>query len=162
MVRKISPLLATLVVLIATLGSAHSPAQIAFETHASICEAVRPANGHHLVHMREGLENPSTRTIWVSCPVTTESIPINSGHYFSALLYNIGPNPIKVSCIFRYMDLATGFRNISRTVAIPAESANFLEWELSSQAIAMTNVNCRLPPDGGIASILSLSGLGLF
>ena len=160
--RNLSPLLVALATLFTGLFSTQSSAQISFDTHASSCEAVRPANGHYLVHKHEGLENPSTRTTWISCPVTTESIPIASDHYFIALVYNFGSGPLKLTCIFRYVDLDTGFRTINRTKTISSGSADLLEWELSSRVIASPNVNCKLPQGAGIASILSVSGLGLF
>ena len=60
------------------------------------------------------------------------------------------------------MDLETGFRNMTQTLTLPAGDTDFVEWELTSRFIAMTNMNCRLPSNGGIASIFAISGLGLF
>ncbi|MGB1142563.1 MAG: hypothetical protein ACPG1A_16810 [Halioglobus sp.] len=129
------------------------------DSHASACEAVRPANGHYLVHLREGLENPSDRTTWINCPATAELFPFAADHLFTAMVYNISNRPIKMSCILRFLDLNSGFRNISRTVTIAGNDVEALFWELSSRWLMMPNINCKLPPGGAIAGITAMTGL---
>lgn len=133
--------------LLAIVFSTQASAQSGFSSHASVCEAIRPANGHKLLHTKEGLENPSDQAIWVSCPVTTEVLFYNTDHAFVIVGGNLRSSAQRMDCILRYFDSDTeDFRTVSRNLRLPGNSGEVFIWELYNKEIAQPNISCKMGP----------------
>lgn len=145
------------VILVASSASADSYT----ETHASTCEAVRPANGHKLIHSKWGLENNSTQSIWVSCPVTIDTYPSLADYKIFTEVYNNSNSSVRrADCILRYFDYDQG-RLVTESRAANIQpgstSQGRFDWELNASEIANVSLSCKLLPGIEIWGINSWS-----
>ena len=147
-----------LVFILFIYGVEASAQQSIWTIHPSICEAIHPIHSSMLKWRPEGLVNrdPST-SVWVMCPVMSKFFDSDSqDSYFDVAVASENPQPVKVNCILRVIDVNTErLTSYSQTKTMTQDGAANFIWELQNKSLVAPSISCKLPPGGLIGGIIA-------
>ncbi len=154
--KIISAIILIIPTLLLTSGAS---AQSLFTVHASICEAINPAQSQQMEWRETGLVNRDpSRSLWVMCPIPLENL---SGEFedssISMSVGNSNSSPIEIRCILRAGSMASGrLETFSKTVAVGSRDTASFVWEIFDNSLVAPSIACNLPPNGHVVGTITL------
>ena len=102
-----------------------------------------------------GVENNSSSTWWLICPVVASSVSETNDTLVQISLGNGNPSPVEVTCYFRYLSFTEGTITITRKIAIPSDDTATSNFYANDEIAFAISVTCGLAPRTGILAVTS-------